>query len=195
VISEPGPPSSEPPPAASNQPGLGDLFFSFLGVGLSGFGGVLPWARRMMVEQKQWMSAEEFAEILSLCQFVPGPNIVSMSVLVGRRYQGLVGAIVACVGLCGAPLVLAVILGALYARYGELPAVNGLISGLAAAGSGLIAATALKMLEPLFRPHARWGLVLVLPVFGAIGVLRLPLLGVIAVMAPIGIGLAWWKTR
>ena len=63
-----------------------DLFVGFLKVGLSGFGGVLPFARRMLVEQRRWLTEREFIEVLSLSQFLPGPNIVNVSIIVGSRF-------------------------------------------------------------------------------------------------------------
>jgi len=59
------------------------LFVAFLKVSLLGFGGWLVWARRIVVEQRQWVDDQEFAEILTLCQFMPGPNIVGITTCVG----------------------------------------------------------------------------------------------------------------
>ena len=58
------------------------------------------------------MSAEEFNAQLGLCQFLPGPNVINLAVVVGKRYQGLRGAIVAPVGLLAGPLVLVIQLAA-----------------------------------------------------------------------------------
>jgi chromate transporter len=93
----------------------------FSSVGLSGFGGVLPFARRMLVEEKRWMTAEEFNTQLGLCQFLPGPNVINLAVVVGKRYQGLAGAIVAPFGLLAGPFVIVLLLALLYDRYGNLP--------------------------------------------------------------------------
>jgi chromate transporter len=95
-------------------PGLSELFFGFLTVAMSGFGGVLPWARRVFVEQRRWLSEREFAEALALCQFLPGPNIVNMGVIVGSRFHGAAGAVVSVAGLVGAPLLIMMACGALY---------------------------------------------------------------------------------
>src|SRR5579883_667798 len=83
--------------------GLGELFLGFLSVSLSGFGGVLPWAHRTLVEERRWMREAEFLDMLSLCQFLPGPNIVNVSIYVGSRYHGPLGAAVAFSGLMLAP--------------------------------------------------------------------------------------------
>ena len=82
---------------------------------LAGFGGVLVWARRGIVDQHRWMTAEEFNETFALCHFLPGPNIVNLSVVFGSRFRGIAGGIAAFAGLVGPPMVIAIILAALYA--------------------------------------------------------------------------------
>src|SRR5574343_1295737 len=101
---------SEP---SSPRPDLRALFLGFSAVGLSGFGGVLPFARRMLVEQRRWMSAEEFNAQLGLCQFLPGPNVINLAVVVGKRYQGVAGAIVAPLGMLAGPFLIVMLLAML----------------------------------------------------------------------------------
>src|ERR1700675_2672250 len=98
------------------QPGLAELFLAFAKMSLAGFGGVLVWARRGIVEQHRWMTAEEFNETFALCHFLPGPNIVNLSMVFGARFRGLAGGIAAFAGLLLPPMALMPILGALYAR-------------------------------------------------------------------------------
>ena len=128
-----------------SRPDLRALFLGFSAVGLSGFGGVLPFARRMLVEQKRWMSADEFNTQLGLCQFLPGPNVINLSVLVGKRYQGVAGAIVAPLGLLAAPLLIVLLLALAYDRWGDLPLAQSMLRGIAAAGCGLLFAMAWRM--------------------------------------------------
>src|SRR5260370_36807146 len=71
---------------------LGALFLGFLKVSLLGFGGGLGRARRIVVERHQWMNEQEFAETLTLCQLMPGPNIVGISVCVGSERRGAIRA-------------------------------------------------------------------------------------------------------
>src|SRR5687767_14613572 len=80
---------ASPPPQA---PTHADLFLAFLKVAASGFGGALPWARRMFVEERRWMTQAEFNAIYALCQFLPGPNIVNMAAVFGYRVRGTTGA-------------------------------------------------------------------------------------------------------
>lgn len=128
-----------------SRPDLRALFLAFSSVGLSGFGGVLPFARRMLVEERQWLTAEEFNALLGLCQFLPGPNVVNLAVVVGKRYRGALGAIVAPVGLLAGPMLIVFLLAMLYGRYGSLPAVQGMLRGIAAVGCGLLFAMAWRM--------------------------------------------------
>ena len=104
---------------------------------LAGFGGVLVWARRGIVDQHRWMTAEEFNETFALCHFLPGPNIVNLSVVFGSRFRGIAGGIAAFAGLVGPPMVIATILAALYARYGEIDALRRILAGVSCAAVGL----------------------------------------------------------
>ena len=175
--------SPRPPPS------LGGLFLGFLTVGLCGFGGVLPWARRMVVEQRRWLTPAEFTDLLGLCQFLPGPNIINMSVALGARFHGLPGALVAFSGITVAPIGVVLTLGALYERFGDHPVVQHAITGMAAAAAGLVVATACKIATPL---GWRWrGMVVAGLAFLAIGWLQWPLLPTLLALAPLSIALHW----
>ena len=128
---------------------LAALFLGFFVVGLCGFGGVLPWARRMVVEQRRWMAAAEFTDLLGLCQFLPGGNIMNVTIALGARFHGVLGAIAAFLGLMTAPVAIVIGLGAIYNAYAELPAVRRGFAALAAAASALVLANALRIAEPL----------------------------------------------
>src|SRR5258708_12528749 len=96
---------------------LAALFIAFAKIGLCGFGSLLAWAHRVIVDERHWMSEAEFAETLSLCQFLPGPEIANVSIYVGSKFRGPIGAIVALLGLTAAPLAVGLGLGTLYLRY------------------------------------------------------------------------------
>ena len=157
------------PPAVT----LAALFFGFSKIGLSGFGGVLPFARHYLVETSRWMTAEEFNQQLGLCQFLPGPNVVNLAVVVGRRYRGLAGAIVAPFGLLAGPVAIVLLLAMLYDAYGALPEAQRMLRGIAAAGSGLLFAMAFRMAMAI--KHKPFFLPFTLLVFIAIALLRWPL--------------------
>src|SRR5689334_25436757 len=109
------------------------LFGAFAQISLSGFGGVLPWARRTLVEDRQWMSAEAFNEALALCQVLPGPNIVNLSIIFGSRVRGLPGAGAAVGGLLGPPMVIILLLATVYTIFADSAVLRRMLAGLAAA--------------------------------------------------------------
>jgi chromate transporter len=181
------------PDVPASAPTLRELFAAFCGVGVSGFGGVLPWARRMLVEERRWLAPDEFTDVLSLCQFLPGPNIVNVAVTVGQRFHGARGALAAVIGLMAVPFAIVVALGALYTSYGDVPAVESTIRGVSAVAAGLLVAMALKMAR---TGLTRWSAVIVAAAaFGGIALARFPLLAVLAVVAPLSVAAVWRSVR
>ena len=168
-----------------DPPSLGALFAGFFGIGIVGFGGVLPWARRMVVEQRLWLAPGEFTDLLALCQFLPGPNIVNMAVAIGARFRGVAGSAAAVAGLLAAPMAIVVALGGVYARYEHVPAVARGFTGLAAAATGLVVAMAVRIAAPQ-RGHAA-GIGVALLTFAAVALLRTPLLPTMLVLAPVSV--------
>jgi chromate transporter len=177
--------------AAPPRPSLSELFIAYALISLYGFGGVLAWSRRMMVEERRWLTPEQFNEAYALCSFLPGPNIVNFSVIFGSRVRGPLGGVTALVGLLGPPMTLIVIIGALYAHFGDLPALRRALIGVTAAAAGLIMSTVAKMALPLFRNRAVGGPVIALATFGAIGIAQWPLPIVLVVVLPLSLALAW----
>jgi chromate transporter len=190
-------PSSSPaPPAATTPqqpPTLTEIFIAFATISLSGFGGVLAWSRRMMVEERQWLTPEQFNETYAVCSFLPGGNILNFSVILGARFRGARGAAVAAAGLMGPPLCLVLIIAAIYAHYGDLPALRRALTGVASAAAGLMIATVAKMAKPLFQRSDRAVSrpLIAIATFAAIGVVQWPLPLVLAVIVPVSIALAW----
>jgi chromate transporter len=179
--------------AKPKPPTLSELFTAFVAMSLSGFGGVLPWARRKVVEERRWMTPQEFNEAFSLCQFLPGPNIVNFSVVFGSRMGGAAGALVALIGLLAPPVALVIVLAALYAEFGDAEVLRRILLGLSAAAAGLIVAVSLKMAEPVFRKARTPAPYVALAVFAAVGILRWPLPYVLLALVPLSIALAWWR--
>jgi chromate transporter len=180
-------------PVTPVRPTLTELFRTFVVVSLSGFGGALPWARRMIVEQRQWMTAEEFNETFSLSQFLPGPNVINFSVVFGARFGGAAGAAVALAGLLGPPLIIVTILAALYARYGDLEILSRILSGIASAAAGLLIAVVVKMAAPMFSKRWDFGPPVAIAAFIGVALMHWPLPLVFAVLAPVSVALAWWR--
>jgi chromate transporter len=126
------------------------IFLCFSRIGLSGFGGVLPWARRGLVEKDKLLTSEEFSAILGVCQIMPGPNVINMGVCVGARYCGARGALAAVLGLTAGPILMVILLAMLYQHFSYLEYIRGALKGIAAVGVGLIAGTGFKMLKDEF---------------------------------------------
>ena len=183
-------PASSPRPA---PPSLRALFFGFAQVGLSGFGGVLPFARRMLVEERRWLSAAEFNSLLGLCQFLPGPNVVNLSVCLGARFHGAAGSLAATAGLVVPPFLIVLLLALAYDLWGQLEVAQNMLRGIAAVGAGLLFATALKMAKNvaerrIYLPFS------VLMLF-AVAVLRWPLPPLMLALLAVTATLAWLRAR
>jgi chromate transporter len=195
-------PPDSPPAAApvadlptSAPPSLTALFVAFAKMSLAGFGGVLVWARRGIVDQHKWMTADEFNETFALCHFLPGPNIVNLTFVFGSRFRGIAGAIAAFSGLVGPPVVIVTVLAVLYQRYGEIDALRRILAGVSCAAVGLLIAVVFRMMWPLIKRRDVVGLVVLLAVFVAIGLLRLPLASVLLVAIPISIAITFAMRR
>jgi len=171
-------PMSSLPAEDRPQPkSLTDLFVSFTLLALQGFGGVLAIVQRELVEKKRWMTREEFIEDWAVAQIMPGPNVVNLSLMVGGRYFGLKGAMVALAGMLTVPLVLVLLLAVVYAQFAGHPGVAGALRGMGAVAAGLIAATGLKLFGALQKNVLGMRLCVGLGVlcFVAIALLRIPL--------------------
>jgi chromate transporter len=186
----PDPPATDVPP-----PGLLELFLAFARMSLAGFGGVLVFARRAIVEQHCWMSADEFNETFALCHFLPGPNIVNLSMVFGARLRGIAGGIAAFAGLLLPPTLIMTVLAIVYARFGDLDVLRRSLAGISCAAVGLLIAVVFRMMAPLLKRMDPMALILMLGVFLAIGVLRLPLPAVLLVAIPASIGAVYFLRR
>src|SRR3954451_4045843 len=126
AVPAPDLPLSQPP----TPPGLLELFVAFAKMSLAGFGGVLVWARRGIVDRHRWMTAEEFNETFALCHFLPGPNVVNLSVVFGSRFRGISGSLAAFAGLLGPPVLIVTGLAAIYAHFGAIDALQRTLAGV-----------------------------------------------------------------
>jgi chromate transporter len=181
--------------AAGTPPDLLTLFAVFAAISLSGFGGVLVWARRMIVERRRWMTPEEFNDSFALCQVLPGPNIVNMSVVFGAKVQGIPGALAAFLGLLGPPTLIIVAVAAIYSRYGELAVLQRALAGVSAVAVGLFIATVAKMALPVARQRSWHAGLIAIGVFVAVGVLRFPMPAVLACAIPVYVAFLWGTRR
>ena len=174
---------------------LGALFAAFLKVSLFGVGGGggLVWARRIGVEQRQWITEGEFADIVSLCQFMPGPNIIGIAVCTGARLRGARGTLAAVAGFLLIPWVVGFTLGVALLQHAHLPVLRNILGGLSAAAAGLLIATGIRMVMP-HRGRAA-ALIFAGLAFGLLAVGKLPLLLVLFGLLPLSIGVAGLEHR
>ena len=175
-----------------NRPtSLSDLFWSFNSLALQGFGGVLAVVQRELVEKKQWLSPQEFLEEWAVAQVLPGPNVINLSLMIGDRYFGVRGALVALAGMLTFPLLIVLVLAAALAGVADIPTVQGALRGMGAVAAGLIVATGLKLIAAL-KANAMGATVcyaLVAITFIAIALLRVPLVWVLLGIG--GLACAW----
>ena len=164
---------------------LAELFLGFLSIGARSFGGVLPWAYRAMVEERRWLTQADFAETIGLCQFLPGPNIGNASIVLGKRWFGVRGSLVAFLGLMALPFAWVLLIFALYADYASNPAVRAVVIGVGVAGAGLFVGTAVKLGRALVRKPT--ALVLIAAMFLCIAVARISLIAVLPVALAIAL--------
>jgi chromate transporter len=166
------------------------LFFAFLKMGLLGFGGVAPWVRQVIVEERRWMNDREFAALLGLSQVLPGANTLNTAVLLGDRFHGITGAAAAVFGLMAMPLAIAVVIVELYGAVSQNPYAAAAIAGAGAGAAGLVIGTGLKIARNLkLSPRI---ILVTLVTFVAVGILRLPLVWVILCLVPLSIAAAYW---
>jgi chromate transporter len=185
--------SSAPVNASASIPSKRQLFLGFFKAGVSGFGGVLPHARRMLVDDRRWLTDRQFTELLGLGQALPGPNIVNMSIVIGSRFHGWRGSLCAISGLMLAPFIIVLSLATLYDHFSNSVILNHALVGVAAGAAGLILATSAKLAMKMDRNA--WSFAIMLMAFLASVWLHLPLLGVLAALAPVGIVCGWLHVR
>ena len=166
-----------------------DLFLTFSELTLYSFGGALFWSRRMFVEKRRWLTENEFVEILSVAQLLPGANGVNMAVIVGYRLAGFVGSAASLAGFIAAPCAIVVALAILYRNFGSMPLARDALAGMAVVAVGLIIAMAAKIAKVLQRKPLPW--MFALAAFTGVGVMRWPLLVVLGALAPFAIAAAW----
>ncbi len=181
--------SVPPLPDLAPAPGPRKLFIEFARMGLSGFGGVLPFVRRAVVERNRWLDDRDFVELLSLGQVLPGPNVINLALMLGLRFAGWRGALAAFSGLVMVPMGVVLGLMLLYQHYQDVAAVRRMLTGMTAVSAGLMLATGFRLAQSLSMTVRN---VLIGAVaFVTIGLLRWPLVPVMAVLVPLALVWEW----
>ncbi|MDT5113293.1 MAG: chromate transporter [Mycobacterium sp.] len=182
------------PTAHAEQPSLFELAWTFNHIALASFGGGLSaWSREVIVVEKKWMGEGEFLSAMTMCRILPGANQVNMAVFTGTKLRAVPGAVAAVIGLCLMPMVFVLVMAFLYFRFKEVPAVKGILHGASAAAVALtltmVIKTGQKCLTGLV-PVALFAAAFVLN-----GLVRLPLLATLAIVAPLSLIWAWPRKR
>jgi chromate transporter len=141
----------------SSPTSLRDLFVAFTLLAMQGFGGVLAVAQRELCDRRQWLTQAEFLQLLSTAQVLPGPNVCNLSLMIGDKFFGWRGALVALSGMIAAPLVLLLSLAWALTQAHQVghwqSTIQGALSGVATVAAGQIIGTVLKLSAPL-KEHA-----------------------------------------
>jgi chromate transporter len=169
------------------------LFLAFQHMALQGFGGVLPVAQRVLVEQRHWLTKAEFLALLSVSQVLPGPNVVNLALIFGDKHFGWRGAVAALAGILLAPLVIVLLLAAAVQHAGHGSWVQDALRGMGVVAAGLVLSTAFKLSGALRQN--RMGLSVCAALAGLtvlfVGFLRWPLVWVLLGLAVPACVWAW----
>jgi chromate transporter len=179
----------------NTPPSVSRVFVEFSKLALQGFGGVLPITQRVLCEELRWVSRKDFVESFALAQVLPGPNVCNLALMLGDRFFGARGAAAALGGMILGPLVVVLILTALYVQYAAIPQVAGALRGMGIVSAALIMATSIRLLSALKGNAMGFAACLV---FGAaslvlVGLLRLPLVWCLLGLGVAAYGFAWFK--
>ena len=136
---------------------LFELFLAFFRVGLFAIGGAysfLPLIEKEVVERYQWLTKEEFLDILGITKIFPGAISIKYATYTGYKIAGVPGLIIANLGNMIAPIVLVMLASLFYAKYKELPHVKGAFHMIQLAMFAMIIAVAFQLINPsqLFHP-------------------------------------------
>jgi chromate transporter len=169
--------------------GLLPVLTAFGTIGLTSFGGArAAYFRHVLVVSRRWIDDRQFLEALTVAQILPGPNVSNLTVCLGQRLRGLLGAAVAALGflLPGALMILA--LAMFYFGHGNLPAVSAVFKGVGAAAVGLSAATTWQVGRAGASGVRDW--IIIAATFALIVVLRVNLFVPLLTIAPVSVWLA-----
>ncbi len=171
-----------------------ELLGVFMKIGMMSFGGALSgWMHREIVARRGWLAEEDFLSGLALGQIMPGANVANLSLYIGQRLRGGIGAVVALIGMLLPPMVFVVLLAVLYRHVAGVLWVHRFIDGVAAAAIGLtfmVGIRASRRVERRVGPVA-----LVILIILTVGVLRWPMVPVVLCLTPAAVALAWLQTR
>ena len=169
--------------------GLLAIYRAFLWLGITSFGGgTAGWLYREIVQRRRWISDADFLSGAALGRLVPGSGGVNLTVQVGQSLRGAIGAVAAVLGLLSGPFLIVLALVAGLAMLSQSTMLHAALDGMAAAAVGLTFATGLQLVK--FNRSSAGALAVTLATVLCVGVLRWPMIPVVACLAPISIALA-----
>lgn len=164
-----------------------DVVLLFIRIGLTSFGGGLSaWLYREVVGKRHWMKDDDFLGALTMSQVLPGANVINLSIYVGHRLHGGVGAAAALAALLLPPMVVVIFIAMLFQHVGNVLWLHNFLEGIAAAAMGMTIAMGLRSGRRALA-NGRWSIGVIVAVFVAIGVLRWPLVPVVLVLTAIAL--------
>jgi chromate transporter len=140
--------------AGETQPKLRDFLLYFLRLGALGFGGPIALAGHMqkdLVEERKWVSNQDYVEGLAFSQLSPGPLAAQLAMYLGWVRAGTLGATLTGTVFVLPSFLMVVVLAALYVHYGQLPWIQGVFYGIGAAVIAIIVRSAYKLVRSTLK--------------------------------------------
>ena len=127
---------------------LASLVRYFLRLGATGFGGpvaLIGYMHQDLVEDKKWISEDEYKEGLALSQLAPGPLAAQLGIYIGFVHYGVIGATATGIAFIIPSFIMVVLLGIIYQHFGGLPWMQAIFYGVGAAVIGIVATSSYKL--------------------------------------------------
>ena len=128
------------------------LFLSYLKIGFFGFGGgyaMLSLIQNEIVEQREWLTTTEFADIVAVSQITPGPIAINSATYIGYEVAGFLGSVIATFAVCLPSLTLMLLLTWFFLRHRDNRYIQTTVKAVSPIVVGMIASAALLMMFPV----------------------------------------------
>lgn len=185
------------------RPGAWKLFSIWARIGLQSFGGGASTTlliQRVFIEQKRWLSMEEFLHLWNLCLLTPGVNLVALTVLLGKKLGGIPGIIASLAGLLVPSATITCLLAACFVQIEQDTAVQAVLRGIIPATGGIMLLVALNFMRPLLqraRKTELWPVLVscALVLASALAIIYLKLSVIVIVLGSLGLGALFFTPR
>jgi len=175
-----------------DPPSATQLFLVFCRIGLTSFGGgISAWMLRIFVQERRWLSEEEFLNGLALSQALPGVNVTNMAIWIGYRLRGGLGACVSLFAIIFPAAILIILIAEFFSAFAKFELTHLALEGAAAAAIGM--SLSIGLLAATRVPRRVVPIAVMVATFVAIALLKFPLIPVVLIGSPISIILAALK--